>query len=197
MQLTDHSGLRRHGPEADKPIEIPLNGQVYFAVPEVPVHSIMTAIGQSQKMEDIADQLASSGVTDLTDEDALQRLTEQNPALALKLGVAGTSRAERAVKFMQDCLLPESLARWVHFMWPANPEWPEADREAHAKSRIILPQLLAVFNDLVAHYSGGRPTEPSLPSSPGHGGTGGSSTAATSTEPVAEKTPFVLPPTVS
>ncbi len=195
MQLTDHSGLRRHGPQAAQPVEIPLNGQVYYAKPEMPVASIMAAIGSPQKMEDIADELTAAGV-DMADQAGLERLTTENPMLAMRLGVVGLSRAERAVLFMQECLEPESLARWAHFMQPAKPEWSEAVQREHEVGMISLPQLLAVFQDLVGMYNGGRPTEPSSPNTDGHDGTGGSSMAPVPTE-VAPATPWTLPQTGS
>jgi hypothetical protein len=193
MQLTDHSGLRRHGAAATEPIEIPLNGQVYYALPEVPVHTVMAAIGQSQKMEDIAADLERAGISDLADSEALERMAAENPALAIKVSVAGMSRAERAVRFMQECLVAESLERWAHFMWPMNPEWPEAVQAEHEKAKITLPQLLAVFQDLISYYNGGRPTEPSSPNTPGHDGTGGPSTAPASIEE-GTMTPWTSPP---
>lgn len=201
MRLADHSALRPPGAE---PVEIPLNGVTYWARPEVPVESILVAIGSSTPMDAITAQLEAAGVTDLQDTKALERLTKTNPMLVMKVSSMGLGRIDRALIFMQQALEPESLQRWVSNSRPlpvpsqdASPEEVEAYEaaaEAHKRTMISTPQLLAVFQDLIAYYNA-RPTEASSSSPAGADATIGTSTAMP--QPAVAPTPWTLPHTAT
>lgn len=165
VQLTDYSSMRS---PAGEQVTIPLNGVNYHAVPEV-ASDVMLAAASASVDVDVADIPAG------TTMDNLDELAETNPAVAAKLGKAGLSMVERAQRFMIEVLEPDSLQRWL-----ANCKAPErgltpAKRKAHLARMITLPQMLAVFKALLAHYAG-RPTSPSDSSQNGAGGTGGNST---------------------
>jgi hypothetical protein len=202
MRLTDHSQLRPEPGQAN--VEVPLNGEMYYARPEVPVETVLTAVGSAAPMEQLTAQLDAAGITDIKDEEALKRLQDNNPLLAMRIGTMGMGRVDRAIAFMQEALLPESLQLWAANMRPlppvaegATPEMITAHRwaaEEHAKKMITVPQLLAVYQDLLAYYNA-RPTEPSSSSQAGGDGTTGTSMA--SPQPVAARTPWTLPPTVT
>jgi hypothetical protein len=202
MRLADHSALRP-APGQDN-VEIPLNGVVYYARPEVPVETVLTAVGAAAPLEQLTQQLEAAGVSDVTDQEALERLGRDNPLLAMKIGTMGMSRVDRAIAFLQEALTPESRERWAVNMRQlapppdiATPEMLEAHRRAaaeHEKRMITTPQLLAVYQDLLAYYNA-RPTGPSSSSPNGDGGSIGTSTATP--PPAADRTPWTLPPTAT
>jgi len=200
MRLADHSALR---PEpGQENIEIPLNGEVYYARPEVPVETVLTAVGAAAPLEQLTAQLEAAGVTDVTDAKALERLQKQNPLLAMKVGTMGMSRIDRAIAFMQEALTAESLERWTVNMRQldpppeiATPDMLEAHRQAsadHERRMITVPQMLAVYQDLLAYYNA-RPTDASSSSPNGAGASTGTSMATP--QPAEARTPWTLPPT--
>jgi hypothetical protein len=200
MRLADHSALRPQ--QGQDNVEVPLNGVIYYARPEVPVETVLTAVGSAAPMEQLTAKLEAAGITDITDTAALERLQKDNPLLAMQIGTMGMSRVDRAIAFLQEALTPESLERWTVNMRQlapppeiATPEMLEAHRQAsaeHERRMITTPQLLAVYQDLLAYYNA-RPTEPSSSSPNADGGSTGTSTA--SPQPAAASTPWTLPPT--
>lgn len=181
VQLRDYSNLR----QATERVEVPLNGEVYFAIPEPAAEVVLAATGMRSGAVELATELMNLNI-DQRDPQAMQRLTESNPVLAMRLATAGMSTTERSIKFLQEVLEPESARRWAENMRALPPLPPGADPEtweptdvelaAHRRRQITLPQCMAVYNALVQHYAQ-RPTEPSSSSSNGDGGSGGISTA--------------------
>lgn len=158
MQLEDFSSLK---PTGD--IEVPLNGAVYYAVPDPPSEVVLSASGAhipEGEMEAIASVIE-------TGEDGA---TPQVLGLAVKASHAAT---RRALQFLQDVLRPESAQRWADNM---RVQRDEAGQVVDNPERITLAQCMAVYRALVQVYAG-RPTEPPSPSQNGHGGTGTTSTA--------------------
>lgn len=185
MELRDYSDLRA---PAGGRVRIPLNGEVYYANPDPPAETTLAASGKIP--DGLADALSGINVKD---PDAMKALEESNPVLLMRLAQAGQSSTERAIKFLQDVLEPESARRWAANMRPrpATPPPPEGvdpekweqtwqptagEQEAHNRRLITLRQCVAVYQELIGHYSG-RPTAPPSSSENGHGGTGGTSTA--------------------
>lgn len=166
VQLTDFSSLRK---PADEKVTIPLNGVNYHAVAEIAADVMLAAAAASIDVEGLADVPAG------TTMDNLDKLADSNPVLAAKLGQAGMSMVERAQRFMIAVLEPDSLQQWLTNIKPPEPGLTPAKRKTHLARMITLPQMLAVFKALLAHY-GGRPTQPSDSSQNGAGGTGGNST---------------------
>lgn len=181
VQLRDFSELR----QATERVEIPLNGEVYFAIPEPAAEVVLAATGMQSGAIELATELMNLGI-DQQDPAAMQRMTESNPVLAMRLATAGMSTTERSIKFLQDVLEPESARRWAQNMRALPPPPPGVDPEtweptdaelaAHRRRQISLRQCMAVYNALVQHYAQ-RPTGPSSSSSNGGDGSGGTSTA--------------------
>lgn len=191
MELPDFTNLRP-APDPEAPggfelIKIPLNGEVYYAMPTPPANSTLAAVGNVEVAGELAGQLAAAQ-TAAGNTEALAELAIKNPVLMVKLSTMQMGHTERAVKFLQDVLEPASAIRFAANMRPPDP--PDMARvddpaymvqyrsewEAQARRQIGLAQVLAVYQALQAHYTG-RPTGPSSSSSDGHGGTGDSSTA--------------------
>lgn len=164
FQLTDYSQLR--DPKAPK-VVIPLNGQRYHAVAEVEADTLLSATQGS------LDKLPENLPADV--QNNLEQLAETNPMMVAQLGKAASSQLVRARDFMLQVLEPESAERWTRYCGPPAKGLSAAKRKAHQEAFITLPQRMAVFKDLVAHYAG-RPTAPSSSSQNGDGGTGGTST---------------------
>jgi len=149
MQIEDFTNLK----PAEDDIEVPLNGAVYYAVPNPPAEVVLEAAG---------------GGSDTQVRAALKAMAEGEDALTptemADATEASRSSIHRAITFLQAVLRPESAKRWAEAMKADGPE------------AITLPQVLAVFRALLGVYAG-RPTSPSSPSQNGRGGTGAASTA--------------------
>lgn len=167
VALNDYSGLKR-----TERVEIPLNGEVYYAEPDPPAGTTLASLGAFTPDEITAMATAMKARADDTTEDV-------DVAVMLQASAAGMNNTRRAVKFMDDVLEPESASRWASNMMPAKDDWTAAQKKKHAAKHITLAQVMAVYGDLVAHYSN-RPTTPSSSSQNGRGGTGGTSTAGAS-----------------
>lgn len=170
MELTDFSALKDE--RSGTPIRIPLNGVVYMADPNPAADVILEAIGA--KAEDEVDvTLAAKMIAE--GEDGL------STGEKAKLNASGMSATRRMLRFLDNVLEPQSLEKWLANMRPADPEWDARKRNAHEKVRITMPQLKAVFQALLAAYSGGPTAAPSS-SSNGHGAAGPTSTAGAQPE---------------
>ncbi len=168
VEFPDFSELRA-ARQGDR-IKIPLNGQNYYADPEPPADLVLEAVGAQPLSQEVADALAAEpdGSTLTADQ---RRLVQDT----------GHSATQRMMQFMQVVLEPESAERWATYMRPVPITATAKERQDHDKRRVTLAQVKAVYQQLLAVYSGGRPTEaPS--SSNGHGATGTSSTAGAASE---------------
>lgn len=171
MQLTDHSALKR-----TEPIEIPLNGEIYWAVGDPPAEVPLESMGafDADELRALAEQL--------TKQDAGEAFDETDPAAmatAARASAGALSHTQRAMVFMAQVLVPESAERWLANMKPVDPKWTKKKQEEHQRRQITLPQVMAVYGDLIKEY-GRRPTTPPVSSSNGQGGAGGISTAGAS-----------------
>lgn len=164
MELEDFSDLRDL---RDGPIRIPLNGVVYMADPHPPA--------------DVP--LAATTGADVHAMELMARATEGETltgAEQARAATVGQSSLTKAVVFLQDVLEPESLERWRFHMAKAPADASTKVRNEHAKHRITLRQVVAVYRALIAAYSGGRPTTPASSSGNGHGDAGTTSTPGAS-----------------
>lgn len=187
MQLRDYSDLKDLKAEA---VEIPLNGVTYRAVPEPPAETVLAATGAGGGTVALMEALAASGV-DERDPAAMQELAKSNPVLAMRIATAGLTQTERSMKFLSQVLEPDSAQRWLENMRAKPPCPPKEDPETwqpsprlladHRRRQITLRQAMAVYQELVQHYSQ-RPTEPPVSSRNGDGGTGETSTAGAPAE---------------
>src|SRR5262252_9308375 len=143
MQLEDFSSLK---PTED--IEIPLNGQTYYADPAPATELVLDAI--------------TGGMTD-ADIDVALRAEQGAPMDQAEMSKAarlGMNSTRGVLTFLQDVLRPESAERWAANMKAKGT--PEA---------ISLAQCVAVYRALIQEYSGSRPTTPSASSQNGRGRT--------------------------
>lgn len=163
MQLADYSHLK--APPGEK-LTIPLNGVNYHAVVDPPADVVLSAAQHDA---------GSDGLADLPTGVSLEQLASDDPVIAAKLQRTEASGLVRIMRFFEDVLEPDSYDRWKTNMRRPDKGLTPAKRQQHAERMITFPQLLAVFKDLVGHYSG-RPTAPSSPSQNGDDGTGGTST---------------------
>lgn len=167
--IPDFSSLR----ETEDTIPIPLNGATYYAVAHPPAEAVMRATA-SPIDDETAQQLQAAGVTD---ETGLQKLGETNMVLAIRMAAASGSNMERAIRFIQEVLVPESRSAFAAAMRPL-PDGASPEQAAmHQKVAITMPQILAVFRALIGHYTG-RPTAPPPDSVRSDGGTGQTSTVS-------------------
>lgn len=189
-QLQDFSALRAPADAGGPPptIPIPLNGEVYHAQAEVEADVMLAATGAltGESAKALADLMRRQQAGEDLDKD---------PAAALAGAAAGMEATSRSIKFLLNALVPESRERWIAAMapYPDPPiaptgvetvelaahaqrmaEW-EQGRAAHERRKITLPQVRAVYQALLARYSG-RPTTPSQSSPTSSGATGGTST---------------------
>lgn len=185
VAIPDFSHLR----ETEDTIPIPLNGATYYAVAHPPAQAVMAATAAPID-EATAEELRRSGVTD---QAGLQQLAERDMVLALRMSAMSSSNMERAIKFLQDVLVPESRAPFAAAMAPLPDGASPEQAEHHQRVAITMPQVLAVYRSLIQHYTG-RPTEPSPDSAQPDGGTGQSSTANV---PLTASTPPSYIPPVS
>jgi hypothetical protein len=166
--LKDYSALKR-----TENVEIPLNGEVYYAHGDPPANVPLGSLGALEPEDLEAMAAAAQAVADGNGE------MPADPALlaaVAKASGAGMTQTRRALQMLQQVLLPESLQRWELYMRSADPQWTDEQKAHHAARHITLAQVMAVHQDLVAYY-GQRPTTPSQSSPNGLGGTGGTSTA--------------------
>lgn len=163
----DYSHMRADGDgRAPKPIVIPLNGQKYHAITDPPAGLILAATTESGDIYELQAKLVASG-----DDEGTTLTTDERVAMARAAG----GQARRMDEFFAEVLEPDSHDRWVKNLSPLPEGATPAERKAHQKARITVPQARSVYQRLVAIYSGGRPTgAPS--SSNGHGATGTTST---------------------
>jgi hypothetical protein len=191
LVLDDLSDMKSGGAADAAPdaglIKIPLNGEEYWAVRDPAAETLIAAMGQTTGTGELAAEVAKLGLS----STSIEAIAEANPVLAMRIAAAGMGQTERAIKFLQDVLTPESARRWANAMRSkpqpppdADPEtWQPTDEEveAHRKRMITMRQCLGVYQRLMAAYSG-RPTVPPSSSSNGHGGTGGASTGGAPAE---------------
>lgn len=162
VQLTDYSNLR--APTAEK-VTIPLNGVNYHALAEVPGGLILDA-SASKETDDLPDLPPGTTMEDLQEGDT---------ATAVKYGKAGAKSLVRARDFMEAVLEPDSWEQWQTYLAKPTKGMTPAQRKKYLAHMITLPQMLAVFRALLAHYAG-RPTKASSSSQNGADATGGTST---------------------
>jgi hypothetical protein len=162
----DYSAMRSE--REGKPIVIPLNGQRYHAIPDPPADLVLEAITGV----DIDPALAARFETEPESVGTADRI---------KVASAGREGRRRMVAFLDAVLEPDSAARWAFYLGRLPDDATPQQRADHAKHRITMPQVQAVYQQLQRIYSGGTPTEaPS--SSNGHGATGSTSTAGAPSE---------------
>ena len=158
MQIEDFSSLK----EVSDDIEVPLNGVVYYAIPNPPADVVVAA---------------ASGGTDAQISAAVKAMAQGEdrltPAEQADATVASRSSLQRAMHFLDQVLRPDSAALWAENMRQA---YDDDGKPVDNPAAITLTQCVAVFRALLGVYSG-RPTTPPSPSQNGRGGSGGRSTA--------------------
>jgi hypothetical protein len=175
FEIEDFSELRA---PASARVKVPLNGEVYWATPEPEADVVLMGMGTITP--EIAE--AQAAAQEAQAAGRAEEWMKENPRLAVLLQSASATTTERAVQFLQDVLEPESAQRFADAMRPLpnGSEHTKAERDAHERRRITLPQMMAVYRALIGSYAGGRPTSPPSSSRNGRGGTGRTSTGGRS-----------------